>query len=230
MASGIQVLGKQQTLDMFDAYDLGVWAIFQSKEPIVSGEGSEDLSAWLDRLLPAGSVSVYTLRLYDGIEPNNITKNSDYRYCFSFKLHSDYGMVGGSYINNSLQQRIEGLEKKLEDSNGEEDDLKSIIMGWLEKPEKLATVIGAVKNLLSKGAAVVEPAAAVNAIGSIPTTQQQSESTILENEATLDRLSKVLDRLEKKDKDILKHLEKLADIADQKPDTFNFLISNLGGL
>ena len=228
MAAGIQVLGKQAAIDMYEAYNLETWGLFQDKRPIIVGAGTEDLEVWLDRIAPAQSVAGYTLRLYDGYTPAEVSTNTDYRYCFNFKLHSDYGVLGGGYANSQLMQRIEGLEKKLEGSDSEADDLNSIIMGWLDRPEKLATIIGAVKNLLTNAPPPIAPA--LGAIGSVPTVSEPAGSTLLENEATLDRLSKVLDRLEKRDADILTHLEKLADIADKKPDTFKFLIGNLNGL
>ncbi len=214
------------------------WALFQGKKLRKAGEGSDELSEWLDIFSPAGSTASYTLCVYhEDTAPESITPSTPSVACWDFKLNEYSGGAGGSgavgglqkrledHVAGIMKERLEKLEKKMEDDEEDEPgfDLNKVIMGWLQNPEQLVPVIGMIRNIFARGsaAAAVAPAA----IGAFnPPAQPQSE------EEQYQRLAAVLERLQVDNPDIVKQLEKLADIKEKKPDTFKFLISNLNGI
>lgn len=222
----MQFIGKERILDAYNEYGAETWALFQGRKKVVAGDGAANLAHWLDMFSPAGSTATYTLRVYNDIEdPEHIGPSTDYSACWDFKLTDSYnGSMGGF---GQLAQRLDAIEKKLSDEGPGEDgfDLNGIVTGWLKNPEQLGMVIGAVKQLLGHPPAPMPAMAAVGALDPQPGKENQP----MNPEETYQRLSKVLDRLEKQDPQILEHLEKLATIAETKPKTFQFLISSLNG-
>lgn len=229
---GVQLIGRESVLRAFNEVDGGSWAILQSKQFIVSGEGDDKLAAWLDAFFPSGSTATYTLRVYDADSPpDSITAGTGFVASFNFKLQDVYEGAGVSGYGGKLSARLDALEKRIsgEDDEGDEDDLDitSVIMGWLKNPHQLQQAVGAFKMLLGgmgTPGAVVPAAQGVSGFGS-PAGGGAAPS----QEETMQRLSVVLDKLEKHDPRLLFHLEKLAELAERKPDTFKFLISNLDG-
>lgn len=223
--AGIQVIGKDATLKTYEAYDIDTWGLFQDKRPLAAGSGSEELSKWLDIFEPAGSTGQYTLRLYADIPPEQVDMGTAYRFCFVFKLYDTYGGQGviGGYHTIQMQQEIASLKKQLEEGGSDDEpDLNDTIMGYLENPTKLGQFIGAIKQIWSNN-----PAEQVSGVTHIGNTNQPEGTSLSENDATIERLAAVIDRLEKADKNILDHLEKLAEMAEKNPNKFNMAISML---
>lgn len=230
---GVQLIGKDSVIAAYNDLDVDTWAILQGKQLIVSGEGGESLGAWLERFAQCGTAAIYTLRCYDTESaPDSLTAGTNYIASFNFKFTDIYqpSAIGG--YNNQLIGRIEELEKKLaaaKEEESDEPDILGAVMGWLQDPHKLQQAVGAFKMLTGGAGAVAPmppPAQAVAGFDTSPRAQRSFE----EEEQKVARLAAALDRLEKKDPHIVEHLEKLADIADKKPDTFKFLIGNLGSL
>lgn len=204
------------------------WGLFQSKQFLVSGEGTDELDEFLEKLEPGGSVAVYTLKMYSSAKVEEIDEKTPCQGSINFKLTDPQG--GGTGSTNDRLARIEGiLAGEYEDEDDEDDpaeeSLASIILGYLKDPQKIATIIGAI-NDLKRGQVPAIP-------GAVGTVQDRRESPAYSqgppesDEAKIHRLSSVLDRLEKADPRILDHLEKLADLAEKKPDFFKMLLMQL---
>lgn len=225
----VQLIGKGAVLAAFNDVDGDVWALLQGKQLIVSGDGESDLITWIDRFCQSQSAATYTLRVYDtDSAPDSLTAGTNYIASFNFKLADMYEGAGITGYSNKLQTRIDDLEKKLEGrgSEDEEPDILTAVMGWLNEPHKLQQAVGAFRMLLGGGEATAGAgmmhAPGQQAVTGFTLPRSQEETTA--------RLVKVLDRLERCDPEILSHLEKLAEVAEKKPDTFKFLISNLSAL
>lgn len=103
-------------------------------------------------------------------------------------------------------------------------------MGWLENPEKLGLIVGAVRQLMGYPAPI--PAAVAGSggqqIGGFKVQEQPSSTGI--TEADLLKLSGSLDELQRHDPKIVEHLGKLADLAKTDPFIFKGVLSKLDAL
>lgn len=234
MAS-LQFVGRQAVVDAVNNRGLQYWGLFQGKQFITAGEGTQALDEFLQKLEPGGSAALYTLKVYADQDPEDITDKTECNGSFNFKL-SLPAPAGG--VDRSITDRLDRIEGMLngEDEDDEEEDdnsLMGIIMGYLKEPEKLATIIGAFRGMA--------PASPVNQSPPIPMAignhnpggSSQPVSTMLpgdDQEKMALRVATALDRLEKVDPNILAHLEKLADLAESKPGLFKLLLAQLDGL
>lgn len=219
--AGVQIIGKTAIIDTFNECGYETFAILSGKT-FIAGSGTEDLGTWIERFCPAGISGSFTLQVYD-CAVEEVRKNTEYVTAFNCRITDMYsGGMGG--FTGSLTKRIEDLEKK----NGEpekEDRLTDALMGWLEEPEKLVQVIGAIKGFLGNGTVAIPAPAAMGAV--TPKIITPGELTPAE-ENRYRKLAKALDILEKSDPNIVEHLEKLSVISQSKPDTFKMLITMLG--
>lgn len=232
--TGVQIIGKQAVVSRFEKLDGDSWAIYQGKQFIVGGQGSDDLFNWLDCFDKAGSTATYMLRVYDTDEPpTSATGNTDYIACISFKVVDQYDGQGIAGHNTKLMDRIGAIEKYIkeqgEEKEEEEDpDLNSVIMGWLTDPAKLNQVAGAVRTMLG-GVGTSQPdyQPAVPSAAPIQTISGVKSPVVDGSNDPVARLAAALDKLEKKDPKIVEHLEKLAKLAESNPGLFNTVTSQL---
>lgn len=229
--TGVQLIGKDQVISTFEALDSRSWALYQGKQFIVGGVGSDYLDTWLTNFAAAGSTATYMLRAYetDGV-PSSSTANTDYIACISFKVVDPYDGMGIHGHDRKLVDRIGALEKQLKEKEEEpeSEDLSSIVMGWLSDPVKLNHVAGAFRTIMGGGTGVggyVENTSA--AAPQLQTVSGVNPQPAVDQDAMLDQLSAALDTLGKKDKDLVKHLNKLAELSEKNPQLFKVLISNL---
>lgn len=230
--TGVQLIGVKSVLARIEKLDTEAWALYQGKGFIVGGVGSEQLGEWLHDFEAAGSTATYTIRMYDGEEvPTSSTANSNYVASLCFKVvdaYEGYGIAGHS---NKLMERIGALEKQLKERDEEREDesesLNSIIMGWLSDPVKLGQVAGAIRQMMGS-TNEMQPlpiaAAPVQTISGIEGGGQPGDQD------DITRLSKAIDILEKHDKKLVDHFEKLAKMAQTNPLLFNTVISQLDAL
>lgn len=221
--TGVQLIGVKAVLSRFETFDSDAWALYQSKQFIVGGLGSEQLDGWLKDFEASGSTATYMIRVYNSDEaPTSSTGNTDYIACFSFKVVDQYEGYGIAGHNTKLMDRIGALEQRIKDQDeGGDDgeDLNSIIMGWLSDPAKLNQVAGAVRTILGGSGPVQSfaPAAPVQAIAGVGAVDADPVT----------RIAAALDKLEKKDPKLVEHLEKLALLAENDPGLFKAVISKL---
>jgi hypothetical protein len=226
--TGVQLIGRKAVVERYTKLNTDSWALYQGKQFIVGGVGGDQLDEWLADFEQTGSTATYTLRVYDTDQaPTSSTGNADYIACLNFKTVDAYEGYGIAGHDNKLMQRIKGLEEKLEgkDDDDEPDtDFNSIIMGWLENPEKLGMIAGAIRTLF--GGVPMQPMGGVpmQAISGLePQNQTQMEDNVT-------RVSKALDILEKYDPQLVVHLEKLAKLASTDTLMFKAVISKLDAL
>lgn len=228
--TGVQLIGIEAVLSRFEYFETDAWAIYQGKQFIVSGTGSETLSDWLNSFKTSGSAATYTLRVYDSDQvPTCATGNTGYVACLNFKLSDTYDGQGIAGHNKKLMDRIEALEKERDDDEPDGEDLNSVIMGWLDNPEKLGVVIGAVRQIFGMGGAVPQAAMAATPLQTISGVGS-SEAAVESDEQKFNRLASALNRLEKADPKLLDHLEKLAKLGETDPLLFKAVISKLDAL
>ena len=227
--TGVQLIGRKAVIERFTKLGTESWALYQGKQFICGGTGANDLDEWLADFEATGSTATYTLRVYDTDQaPTSSTGNADYIACMNFKIDDQYEGYGISGHNKNLMERIKGLEKKLADKDDDEPDtdFNTVVMGWLENPEKLGMIAGAIRTLM--GGATVQPMGALPApVQTISGIDTKNESVMEDN---LTRVSKALDILEKHDKQLITHLEKLAQLASTDPIIFKAIISKLDAL
>lgn len=221
--TGVQLIGRDAVVNAYEKIstqsDADVWGLFQGKQPIIFGEGADSLRGWLDDFFHAGSTAGYILRVYDtdGI-PTSTTAGVGYIASINFRLIDLYDGSGIAGHSTKLMQRIEGIEKKLAgEDQADEEDLNTIIMGWLKNPEQLNQVVGAFRQLT--GSEI-----------SAPSGVQQTVSGTENTEDKLNRLTTALDRLERKDPRLVEHIEKLAKLATDDPLLFKTVITKLDAL
>jgi hypothetical protein len=227
--TGVHLIGRKAVNERFAKLNAESWALYQGKQFIVGGVGSDTLDEWLADFEATESTATYTLRVYDAdTAPTSSTGNAEYIACIPFKIVDMYEGYGIAGHNKNLLQRIKGLEEKLEGKEDDEpeNDLNSVLMGWLENPEKLGMIAGAIRTLF--GGLPMQPVGALPAaVQTISGLDPQSQTQMEDN---LTRVSKALDTLEKYDPQLVVHLEKLAKLASTDTPMFKAVISKLDAL
>lgn len=255
MAS-IQFRGINQTIAAFENRGVDAWSLWDGKAFMFKGVGVNDLTTILESLDRGGTTAVYTLKVYEDIsDAKKIKSATECDGSFNFRLYDreDENYMPGSgrswQKTQELEKRFDALEERLiqyfEGNREEEEeekptDILGTITGLLQDPDKLEKLIGLGKSLLGQS---VQPAyvGQVNRIAqgnsgapSLSPSQQQQPAAPVKQEYNeeeqaqkLQRLGIAIDTLEKADPAIVDHLEKLAAIAANKPDTFKQLIGML---
>lgn len=239
MAS-LQFVGRQAVVDAVTNRGLTTWGLFQSKQFITAGDGSQALDEFLQKLEPGGSAALYTLRVYADKDPEEITDKTECNGSFNFKLAYPVTNSAGG-VDRSISDRLDRIEGMLleepdEPDQDDDNSLMGILMGYLKEPEKLATIIGAFRGMVPAPPITQGPPVPM-AIGNHSPGQQPGHLVTQpglsmgdDQEKMAQRVAIALDRLERQDPHILVHLEKLADLAEQKPGLFKLLLTQLDGL
>lgn len=235
----IQFVGKDELLRGYDFADIDTWAIWQGSNLLLSGDGKEQLSQFLDMLKGSPGNCIYTLCLYT-VAAESITKKTEPKVSYGFRLspaaeqigsfpNSRYGSAPGAdpimqALYRKYSDKIVGMIESDFEGKAEKDPTAwEIISGHLQNPDlpqHLPAIIGAIKNLFGSVPTmgnVVPMAPAAKVAGFVDTC----------TEADAVRLSIAIDQLEKADPKILEHLEKLAVLARDKPDVYKMALSFL---
>ncbi len=240
MAS-IDFNGTDGVLTAYRMRSIPTWAVFNKGNFMQSGDDEQSLSDYLELMEGQGSRTVYTLKVYREENADQVTDKSACNGSFSFSLYetasrSMLGMGGG----NNISARLAAIEKKL--TGDPENEKKSVIgkltdtfIGWLEDPDDVVKIIGAVKMLLGKSspAEMLQTVSALGAVapkkmGIVEETMQPETVTLTpEQEQTIQRFAIVISRLEKCDPEILLHLEQLANLAETNPAMYKMALGFL---
>lgn len=229
--TGVQLIGKDAVLSRFGKFDGDAWGLFQGKQFIVGGVGSDELNDWLTGFSVAESTATYTIKIFDSdVAPTAGTANLDYMACMTFKLVDTYEGYGIAGHTTKLMDRIAGLEKKVkeyEEGDGEGgNDLNDIIMGWFSDPQKLGQVAGAIRQLM--GGPGAPPAIPLQTVSGVRGEEQPPSDQ--DREAEVKKLAGALDTLEKRDPRLVEHLVKLAKLSETDPLIFQGVLSKLDAL
>jgi hypothetical protein len=155
MGSSVQFRGVKTVIKAFENFDADTWAIFQAKNLLFKGSGSDLLEEILKQMEPFGSDAIYQLKVYEEIDdPKRIKERTEADGSFSFKLGDGDGSLGGSssmYVR-SLEERIKKMEKERDDEDEEDKTIGgrigNALIGLLEQPNELVQLIGTLKNML----------------------------------------------------------------------------------
>lgn len=234
--------GLDGVTNAFEAAKIETWAVFDKKSIMQSGEGSELLTEYLTLLESHGSTTVYGLRMYRSEPAENITDKTPYNSAFTFQLLERNGgafVGGGSGVGNTfgLMQRIAALEKEIKDKDAEkEPSIGSTMLGWIQEPDDVVKLIGAVKMLFTKQspAETMQAVAALGNVAPVRTTGYVSpepgaglSEPLPDLQQLQIRLANAITRLEKCDPEILLHLEQLAALAETNPAMYKMAIGFL---
>lgn len=238
--TGVQLIGTKAVLSRYEKLDCDAWALYQGKQFIVGGLGSEPLSEWLNDFAQSGSTATYTLRIYDcGEAPTSSTGNIDYVACIQFKVVDNYDGYGIAGHSNKLVDRITGLENEikklnkpdLDDDENEGGSIGAIFNDWLEHPEKLGVIVGIVKQIFSGSAPAYAPATvSAPPVQAISGFKMNTELVKADSQEGLERITKALDILGQYDPNLVKNLEALAVLAKDQPALYAIAVQKLDNL
>lgn len=225
MAS-IQFRGIAKTVEAYRYKDIPAFSIWQGKAMIHKfegddiEEGAENLQQFLT-LMTNESNSVYTLRVYEGVEKIKSNTPDDGSFHFVFKDEEQYqeSKLLYSSRNAELMQKIENLEKQISEMNQDDaeddDDDEPEQPAWMRGVEQIGKAMENPMIAQLVGKFLNIDTAALGKVAGIP------------GEASEDLLNKALEILKKEDHKLPEHLWKLAQLAQHNKVTFNFLISHL---
>lgn len=226
MGTAVQFIGRKSVVEAYEYRQIAVWGLFAGKSFICGGEDSGELNNLLAKIEGSESAAVYTLKVYKNIDdPDEIDDKTPCNGSFNFKLSKIYETEKTGYT--ALMSRLDAIEEKINGSGEDDEDdepagISGILSGLMKDPQQLVALVGAVKALFLPGSKQVsQPVPA--AVGAV-VNNQMSDPSVYE------RLDDALQRLGTADPNIVDHLCKLADLAEKKPETFNFLIKQLDGL
>lgn len=246
ISSSIQFRGAGPVLIAFEARGVEAWSIWQGKQFMTKGMGSDELSAFIDALQKSGSTAIYTLKVFEDVtDIKKVKSGTDHDGSFNFRLFErDDEAIGGSLsmINpNSLASRFNKFEERMsafferyesEETEEEEENVLGTITGLLQDPDKLEKLINLGRSLLGSP----QPGYTIGNVQRMPDNNSNSgsaslspstQSLVVNPEEKLKRLGEAIDTLEKNDPLLIEHLEKLAKISRDQPRQFLQLTSML---
>jgi hypothetical protein len=233
MAS-VQCRDKESVVSAYENQGIDTWAIFfDSKNRYARGSSKEELEAALELLLQGASNSVYTLRVYDGVEVKELKTKTEPDFAINFRLNGENmpeAMSGKgttrsqSFGIGRIQQMIEDKVVKkmlemMEDGPAPESKL-GIVGEILDHP-----VIGSVFEKLALN--FLSPGATATAQMPVLQPHRPMQMQAVGNIATDTELVKAIEKLKTFDPLLTEHLKKLAIIAENDPGTFKIIIGSL---
>lgn len=210
-----QFYGTAAVMDIYADMGLPQFAFFQGKEFVVAGNSDDELEKWCKRFESSGGTAKYKFRLYEQVS-GPIKPATDYVCSFDVAFSQPY-MSGMGAVSPAILARMDKIEKQLGAGDGTStmDRIGDAVLGWLEEPDKLVSVLSGFKALLTGAQLPAAGVAGMTEPSRIITPDQEDKAI---------RLASALDSLEKADPLILPHLEKLAKIAVSQPGTFKTLV------
>lgn len=243
MAS-VQFYGKSQVMAAHENNNVPTWAIFSGRQLLFKYAGDdmaesaqllEDLFAKIHR-----STAVYTLKFYEDLkEGQKIKENTPCDSSFNFKLFSEEEIEGRQQqFTGGLRAEIAELkeivlamtaadEQDEQEENEKPNSINGVLMGLLQNPQQLIGLIEAGKTLL--GINRQAPGSAPVQLAGFPeqSTTMATPAGTAPKQAPTDPLALAIDTLAKNDPEIIRHLGKLAQLSENDPATFSYLLSML---
>jgi hypothetical protein len=243
MSNPVQFFGKEQVMQAAENMDCPAWAIFIMRDLFTKFEENDPVGSLkmleqaIDTLMINQSEALHKLKFYEIPEGKDRIKINERTVCdagsFTFKLvdpevrqANQLGYIH-SQANLISEKKIWNLEQQLKDKEAElkareyPQSIGDIAKDYLQRPDELKQIIDIGRALL--GFPVLNiPAGSIGAVrsGAAPQLTEQQEHD-------LDDLEGAIDMLQKHDPKIVAHLKKLAQLAEEKPDTFKGMISML---
>jgi hypothetical protein len=244
--AAVQFFGVGPVVNAYEVYGIPCWAIVSKREVVFAGEGADDLRSRLELFGP--SVAEYTLRMYRDCEDHeSINRSTDFDRSFNFKLteamggmgmvsRAGYGGPGGDPIMGAVYQKFSqrvaaAVERELDGGNDAPETFLEGIQGFITKsPDKAIELLNGLRGLFTPAGASGMPMATMAGLGGNVTRAGGPRVKGMDPEAKLQRLGNAIDRLEKRDPDLVENLEKLADLAEKNPQMYKMAIMQLNSL
>jgi hypothetical protein len=233
----VQFRSAADTIKAFENLDCEVWALWQDKQFIFKGAGSEELKSFLELMNSNGaSNAIYTCAYYEGIEDKKLVNSkTPFDGSFNFRLNSDgQEITNGQYkqvfLQSDLQNKVGALEMKLDSiiQKMDGEDLEDPDLGMVGAILDHPVVAQILPRILEQVLNNFMP----NGKKDFPQEPQRLSKVagignILEQDVLL---QSAIVRLLNKDKKLAQHLDKLADIAEQDPPTFTYILTTLDNI
>lgn len=226
MGASVHFWGAENVVKMYKAREVCPWSLWQGNQFLFKYEGDdiEEGAAALRKIFAAmceSTNALYTLKIYEELpKGNRISRTTPDHGSFNFRLqleaqglnHQEAQSVASREAMQAeikmLREELDELREELEEANDPPaPDMWERINGLLEKP----AVIGALNKFLGTNL-TPRPAATVGGVG---------EAADLEGALAI---------LQQHDPRLSEHLWKLAHMAQEKPNNFQFLLSTLDSL
>lgn len=234
--AAVQFFGVDNVVKAFEYKKIPSWAIFQGRSLIHKNESSslddsaDSLEEFL-KMLGDTSVAVYTLKVYEGAKPK-INEKTPCDGSFNFRLVEEEERQQRQLVyregNNKLAEEVKLLREEVAtllavDTEGEDDHqtvggVEGFIGALLQDPTKIPQLVEGVKAVLNMFSVKPPPQYA---------PPQQLRPVAIAGIDDDAKLKSAISRLLQHDTKIADHLTKLADIADQDKNTFDYLIGML---
>lgn len=234
-SNSIQFRGRDSVVKAFDNRSVEAWAIFQGKQFMFKGVGSEELDNILG-MLSESTNAIYTLCVYEEIEDaKSIKHNSAHDGSFNFRLNEGSQEITaaqyGSYNKyEDLKKELAGIRDLIESRDDEKDEEPNAIGGTigaiLNHPTLAPIVSGVLQNLLDKLLNPAGSTAPLTPLIAAPAPFGVNMSAV-GNIAADAELNTALQTLKAKDPELTKHLKKLAWIACNDPAGWSLILSTL---
>lgn len=247
----VQVKGRAQVIKAYEMINVDTWAVWDGKVLNQKGEGADTLESYLQLLEIGATDAIYTLAVYEGVEPKNVKSNTPYDSAINFRLKADQMEVSNeAWAQGQISQRMKQEErlKAIEDNqraivelltkqDEEEEDkpgsIGAVLTSLLNEPHKIGQLVEIGKQLLGLPSAqpvFQQPAPRPASVGSANPTEDQRGAEDETPEAQVARLNNALQIIRQHDPLFITHIEKLAHIANTNTPMFKFLLSTLEGM
>lgn len=229
----VQFRGVDTVLEAYQRREVAAWSIWQGKQYMFKYEGS-DISEGANQLhevlkmLSNATNAIYTLKVYEDLKKGaKIKSNTPDDGSFNFRLNMDtqeITMAQYTRTNNSneLLSRLTAIEAKLQADDEEEEEEPNrlgMIGHILEHPVLGQLAAGFLGKILAPAQQV--PALAAGRIAGLPEATAQPTAPDLSNAVAV---------LLQHDPKLAEHLGKLAALATNNPQSFQFLLQTLDNM
>lgn len=225
MATAIQFYGSDAVLTAVQNRDCPNWAIFQGRQFLFKYEGGDmdESTQLLGEILEnlRHSTAVYTIQFYE--DAPKIKANTPHDGSFNFRLISEEARQERQQMyatgSTAVLQKLESIEARLGSLEDDDDDAEEEepggIMGILQDPQRLGAITHGLQ-VLSALLGINKPQPAGSLAGINPPVSVMDP-----------KITAALEALAAKDPKLPEHLEKLAQLAQNDPATFTWLLGML---
>lgn len=129
MGQSVQFRTKKAVEDAYLNRNVATFGIWQGKQFMFKGESVEDLEHILEALENGGSISIYTLKVFEGKESDQVKNNTPDDGSFNFRLKegdsSEPGRETGLYYRISeIEKKIGSIADKMENTDEDDEEIK----------------------------------------------------------------------------------------------------------
>jgi hypothetical protein len=220
--------GKANVLAAYRSLEIPAWSLWQGSQMLPFkyegdevDEGAEKLLATFNAMTESTN-ALYTLKVYETLpKDKKISKSTPDHGAFNFRLNLEMQGLNQQQLQSvtsrtQLESELAAMKLELaelreqldEEPETNDPDMWEKINGLLEKP----AVVGAINRIFKLD---IQPRAAT--IGNVPVVGEE-------------KLIEAIEILKQHDPRITEHMWKLALMAQQKPNNFQFLLSTLDTL